>query len=173
MTMLAVSRLHSGYGRIPILAGVTLSVSDGEIVGILGHNGMGKTTLLRTLMGYLPATGGSVHFDGAGHHAVVADRPCAQGHRLRAAGTGDFLDADRRGKPAHGLPAGCRTAGRPSMRYWLIFRASHGFWTGQGRIVGRRTAIARTGALSLRRTATDPAGRTDRGYTAVDHRRDD
>jgi branched-chain amino acid transport system ATP-binding protein len=64
MTMLAVSRLHSGYGRIPILAGVTLSVSDGEIVGILGHNGMGKTTLLRTLMGYLPATDGSVHFDG-------------------------------------------------------------------------------------------------------------
>jgi urea transport system ATP-binding protein len=63
MTMLAVSRLHSGYGRIPILAGVTLSVGDGEIVGILGHNGMGKTTLLRTLMGYLPATAGSVHFD--------------------------------------------------------------------------------------------------------------
>jgi branched-chain amino acid transport system ATP-binding protein len=64
MTMLTVSRLHSGYGRIPILVGVTLSVCDGEIVGILGHNGMGKTTLLQTLMGYLPATDGSVHFDG-------------------------------------------------------------------------------------------------------------
>jgi branched-chain amino acid transport system ATP-binding protein len=63
MTMLAVSRLHAGYGRIPILAGVTLSVGDGEIVGILGHNGMGKTTLLRTLMGYLPATDGTVHLD--------------------------------------------------------------------------------------------------------------
>jgi branched-chain amino acid transport system ATP-binding protein len=64
MTMLTVSRLRSGYGRIPILAGVTLSVGQGEIVGVLGHNGMGKTTLLRTLMGYLPATDGSVHFDG-------------------------------------------------------------------------------------------------------------
>jgi branched-chain amino acid transport system ATP-binding protein len=64
MTTLAVSRLRSGYGRIPILAGVNLTVGDGEIVGILGHNGMGKTTLLRTLMGYLPATDGSVHFDG-------------------------------------------------------------------------------------------------------------
>jgi branched-chain amino acid transport system ATP-binding protein len=64
MTLLAVSRLRSGYGRIPILAGVSLSVTEGEIVGILGHNGMGKTTLLRTLMGYLPATDGSVHFDG-------------------------------------------------------------------------------------------------------------
>jgi branched-chain amino acid transport system ATP-binding protein len=64
MTMLVVSRLRSGYGRIPILAGVNLSVGDGEIVGILGHNGMGKTTLLRTLMGYLPATDGSVQFAG-------------------------------------------------------------------------------------------------------------
>ena len=59
-TMLDVSGLHSGYGRIPILAGVTLRVARGEFVGILGHNGMGKTTLLRTLMGYLPATGGHV-----------------------------------------------------------------------------------------------------------------
>ncbi|HEX4171473.1 MAG TPA: ATP-binding cassette domain-containing protein, partial [Acetobacteraceae bacterium] len=78
MTVLAVSRLHSGYGRIPILAGVTLSVSDGEIVGILGHNGMGKTTLLRTLMGYLPATGGSVQFDG---HDITRLSPTARARR--------------------------------------------------------------------------------------------
>jgi branched-chain amino acid transport system ATP-binding protein len=62
MTALTVSRLRSGYGRIPILAGINLTVGDGEIVGILGHNGMGKTTLLRTLMGYLPATDGTVLF---------------------------------------------------------------------------------------------------------------
>lgn len=64
MTLLSLTQLRSGYGRIPILAGVTLSVEAGAFVGILGHNGMGKTTLLRTLMGYLPATHGSVHFDG-------------------------------------------------------------------------------------------------------------
>ncbi len=58
--MLDVAGLHSGYGRIPILTGVSLSVARGEFVGILGHNGMGKTTLLRTLMGYLPATAGRV-----------------------------------------------------------------------------------------------------------------
>ena len=62
--MLEVSGLRSGYGRIPILSGVTLSVAPGEFVGILGHNGMGKSTLLRTLMGYLPATEGSVRFLG-------------------------------------------------------------------------------------------------------------
>ncbi len=64
MTALAVSGLRSGYGRIPILAGVDLVANEGEVVGILGHNGMGKTTLLRTLMGYLPATAGSVQVAG-------------------------------------------------------------------------------------------------------------
>ena len=64
MTTVNVRGLHSGYGRIPILMGVSLAAADGEAVGILGHNGMGKTTLLRTLMGYLPATAGTVQFDG-------------------------------------------------------------------------------------------------------------
>ena len=64
MTALAVSGLRSGYGRIPILTGVDLVANEGEVVGILGHNGMGKTTLLRTLMGYLPATAGSVQVAG-------------------------------------------------------------------------------------------------------------
>jgi branched-chain amino acid transport system ATP-binding protein len=58
--MLDVAGLHSGYGRIPILTGINLQVARGEFVGILGHNGMGKTTLLRTLMGYLPTTAGRV-----------------------------------------------------------------------------------------------------------------
>lgn len=62
--MLNVTDLRSGYGRIPILAGITLAVGAGEFVGILGHNGMGKSTLLRTLMGYLPTTGGEITFEG-------------------------------------------------------------------------------------------------------------
>ena len=62
--LLRVEGLHSGYARIPILGGVSLALNQGEVVGILGHNGMGKTTLLRTLMGYLPATAGRVTFDG-------------------------------------------------------------------------------------------------------------
>ncbi|WP_375463743.1 ATP-binding cassette domain-containing protein, partial [uncultured Methylobacterium sp.] len=62
--LLSVEGLHAGYGRIPILGGISLTVAPGAVVGILGHNGMGKTTLLRTLMGYLPATMGTVRFDG-------------------------------------------------------------------------------------------------------------
>ena len=62
--MLDVQGLRTGYGRIPILNGIGFSVDEGEFVGILGHNGMGKTTLLRALMGFLPATSGRVQFVG-------------------------------------------------------------------------------------------------------------
>jgi branched-chain amino acid transport system ATP-binding protein len=62
--MLEVSALHSGYGRIPILNGVTFGVSSAEVVGVLGHNGMGKTTLLKTLIGEIKATQGKIRFDG-------------------------------------------------------------------------------------------------------------
>ncbi|NMM43060.1 amidase [Rhodospirillaceae bacterium KN72] len=61
---LEVRSLATGYGRIPVLHGIDLSIAHGEIVGILGHNGMGKTTLLKTLMGFLPARSGSIHLDG-------------------------------------------------------------------------------------------------------------
>ena len=62
--MLAVEELSAGYGEIPVLASVSFEVGDGTLVGILGHNGMGKTTLLKALMGILPTTAGQVTFDG-------------------------------------------------------------------------------------------------------------
>ncbi|MEY8838868.1 amidase, partial [Cribrihabitans sp. XS_ASV171] len=61
--LLSVKGLSGGYGRVPILHGIDLEVAEGEVVGILGHNGMGKTTLLRVLMGFLPASSGQVRFD--------------------------------------------------------------------------------------------------------------
>jgi urea ABC transporter ATP-binding protein UrtE len=62
--MLAVEGLHAGYGAVPVLAGISFTVEDGGFTGILGHNGMGKTTLLRTLIGLLPATAGRVRLEG-------------------------------------------------------------------------------------------------------------
>ncbi len=62
--MLEVAALHSGYGRITVLHGIKLQVSAGETVGVLGHNGMGKSTLLRCLMGILPARSGHIRFQG-------------------------------------------------------------------------------------------------------------
>jgi branched-chain amino acid transport system ATP-binding protein len=70
--MLDVQGLRTGYGRIPILNGIGFSVGEGEFIGILGHNGMGKTTLLKALMGFLPATDGRVQFDG---HDMTAFEP--------------------------------------------------------------------------------------------------
>ena len=72
--MLNVTGLRTGYGRIPILNGVSFTVNEGEFIGILGHNGMGKTTLLKALMGFLPATGGSVRLGGEDVTAVEPHR---------------------------------------------------------------------------------------------------
>ncbi len=62
--MLTVSGLKSGYGALPVLHGVDLSISAGEVVGLLGRNGAGKTTLLRTLGGALAAQAGTIRIDG-------------------------------------------------------------------------------------------------------------
>lgn len=63
-TILSTKGLRSGYGRVPVLHGIDMTVGDGEIVGVLGHNGMGKTTLLKTLCGIIKPTGGRIDFDG-------------------------------------------------------------------------------------------------------------
>src|SRR4029453_4675635 len=62
--MIAIRALEGGYGESPVLRGVALDVSRGEIFAILGKNGMGKTTLLKTLMGLLPAKKGRVQLLG-------------------------------------------------------------------------------------------------------------
>jgi urea ABC transporter ATP-binding protein UrtE len=62
--MLVVDHIHAGYGRIPVLSGVNFTVGEHEVVGVLGHNGMGKTTLLKTLIGQVPVTSGKIRFGG-------------------------------------------------------------------------------------------------------------
>jgi ABC-type branched-subunit amino acid transport system ATPase component len=62
--MLRLSDLTSGYGRIPILHRIGFEVAEGECLGVWGHNGMGKTTLLTSIMGHQPATGGHIEFRG-------------------------------------------------------------------------------------------------------------
>jgi amidase len=62
--VLQVADLRAGYGRVPVLHGVNLQIHEGEAVGIVGHNGMGKTTLLKVIMGLMPSTGGRIELDG-------------------------------------------------------------------------------------------------------------
>ncbi len=79
--MLVVDRLQAAYGPSPVLFGVSFSIGAGEVVALLGRNGMGKTTTIRTLMGLLPATGGSVTFNG---HSLLGLPP----FRIAQAGLG-------------------------------------------------------------------------------------
>src|SRR5258708_6277620 len=62
--MLAIKGLNTHYGASHILQGVDLEVPDGRIVALLGRNGVGKSTTLRTIMGLVPPSGGSVALDG-------------------------------------------------------------------------------------------------------------
>jgi branched-chain amino acid transport system ATP-binding protein len=70
--VLTVSGVSCGYGRVPVLHDVSLSVEPGEVVALLGANGAGKTTLLRVIAGELRPSAGSVAFAG---QELVGRRP--------------------------------------------------------------------------------------------------
>ena len=61
MNALEIDCVSSGYGEAIVLRGVSLTVSAGSVLAVLGKNGMGKTTLLKTVMGFLPAQEGRIH----------------------------------------------------------------------------------------------------------------
>ena len=77
--LLELRAVTSGYGTAPVLHDVSLSVAPGEIVALLGKNGMGKTTLLKTALGLLPLQGGAVLLDGTSTAALSPARLVALG----------------------------------------------------------------------------------------------
>ena len=88
---LTIAGLHAGYGRLPVLHGLDLTLRRGEVHCVLGRNGAGKTTLLKAIMGLVPASAGSIRLGDVelttlpAHHvpnAGVAYVP--QGRRLFA-----------------------------------------------------------------------------------------
>jgi branched-chain amino acid transport system ATP-binding protein len=62
--VLAVDGLYAGYGRKQVVYDVSLHVAGGEVVTLLGHNGSGKTTTIKTILGLFPAQGGRVSYQG-------------------------------------------------------------------------------------------------------------
>jgi len=64
MALLDVVGLCAGYGDVPVLRGIDLSIAAGSITALIGANGAGKTTLLRTISGIIPADAGTIRYDG-------------------------------------------------------------------------------------------------------------
>lgn len=62
--MLDLTDISSGYGETQVLHGLSLQAAPGRVLAILGRNGAGKSTTLKTIMGLLPVNGGSIQFDG-------------------------------------------------------------------------------------------------------------
>jgi branched-chain amino acid transport system ATP-binding protein len=79
--LLLVEDLHAGYGSGSVLAGVALQIAAGEVVSLLGRNGMGKTTTVRAIMGLLRPSRGTIRFRGVAQEG----RPC---HEVARAGIG-------------------------------------------------------------------------------------
>jgi ABC-type branched-subunit amino acid transport system ATPase component len=77
--MLAITQLHSGYGKAEVVHGIDFGVGKGEIVTILGPNGCGKTTFIKTIMGFVRATRGSIFFDGQEISALSASERAMRG----------------------------------------------------------------------------------------------
>ena len=77
--MLSTIGLASGYGGKPVLQGVDLEVREGEIVAVIGRNGVGKSTLMKALIGLLPATAGSVNLKGQAITTLPAHLRARQG----------------------------------------------------------------------------------------------
>jgi branched-chain amino acid transport system ATP-binding protein len=90
VTLLAVDDVHIRYGPSPIVQGVSLEVDMGEIVALLGRNGVGKTTLARGLVGLTPIAQGQVLVDGTDVTGMTAHRVSRRGVRIVPQGRGIF-----------------------------------------------------------------------------------
>jgi branched-chain amino acid transport system ATP-binding protein len=64
MALLDIVGLRAGYGDVPVLRGIDLSIAAGSITALIGANGSGKTTLLRTISGIIASEAGTIHYDG-------------------------------------------------------------------------------------------------------------
>lgn len=78
MALLSIEGLRSGYGGKPVLQGVDLAVRDREVTAVIGRNGVGKSTLMKAVIGLLPATAGAVRFNG---EAIARETPHARARR--------------------------------------------------------------------------------------------
>ncbi|MHB8690774.1 MAG: ABC transporter ATP-binding protein [Solirubrobacteraceae bacterium] len=86
MALLEVSEIHAHYGSIEALKGISLEVNEGEVVTLIGSNGAGKSTTLRSISGLTPASSGRITFRGADITRVPAHEIVSHGIALAPEG---------------------------------------------------------------------------------------
>jgi branched-chain amino acid transport system ATP-binding protein len=86
MALLEVEDVHARYGNIEALKGVSLTVDEGEVVTLIGSNGAGKSTTLRSITGLTPASAGSIRFEGEDITRVSAHDIVSRGIALSPEG---------------------------------------------------------------------------------------
>jgi branched-chain amino acid transport system ATP-binding protein len=86
MTLLEITGLHAHYGAIQALKGISLTVDEGEVVTLIGSNGAGKSTTLRSISGLTPATSGTITFAGEDITRLPADEIVTRGLALSPEG---------------------------------------------------------------------------------------
>ena len=112
--LLEAKEVVSGYGSLEVLHGVSLSVEEGEIISVLGANGAGKTTFLRTVSGVLPTWTGTVTFDGRVLGQLAVERRAMLGLGHLPEGRGIFQNLSVRENLDLGL--GLRRDGSDAIR---------------------------------------------------------
>ena len=123
--LLSVQDIHTYYGDSYVLQGVSLQLQPGQIVAVLGRNGMGKTTLIRSLAGLTPARSGSIRFRGAECIGLPSYEIAQRGIALVPQGRRIFRNLSVRENlmlPASALarPAFGRKAPRPGGNAWTF-----------------------------------------------------
>lgn len=112
--MLTIEALNAHYGASHILQGVDLALSKGKIAAMLGRNGVGKTTTVRTVMGLVPPTGGHVFLEGVEITGWAA-------HRIARAGVA-YVPEGRQIFPDLNVVENIRVGERRPARIWPIDR---------------------------------------------------
>ena len=95
---LELDKVFAGYGETVVLEDIALALDAGETLSIIGRNGVGKTTLLSTIMGHTTLHGGAVRLHGKDISQMATYRRVAAGLGLCAAGARDLSLAHRTGK---------------------------------------------------------------------------
>jgi branched-chain amino acid transport system ATP-binding protein len=92
MSLLEVNKLEAFYGASQALFGVDLEIAEGELVALMGRNGMGKTTTVRAITGMLRTTRGEIRFDGHDGTALPSFRAARLGIGLAPEGRRCFAN---------------------------------------------------------------------------------